>query len=88
MADADLLDDSDDELLMDAMNQYEQESSNIESSRSSTKRPIQAVGLIPTALGGATGDYRDNKEYLPTGFGEIVRVSSTRSHQEVNKSEC
>ncbi|GAA5912847.1 uncharacterized protein JCM6883_004850 [Sporobolomyces salmoneus] len=25
----------------------------------------------PTALGGATGDYRDGQEYLPTGFGEI-----------------
>ncbi|GAA6022393.1 hypothetical protein JCM11491_001576 [Sporobolomyces phaffii] len=26
---------------------------------------------VPTALGGATGDYRDGNEYLPTGFGEI-----------------
>ncbi|GAA5963651.1 hypothetical protein JCM3765_003531 [Sporobolomyces pararoseus] len=25
---------------------------------------------VPTALGGATGDYRDGQEYLPTGFGE------------------
>lgn len=82
MADADLLDDSDDELLMDAMDQYEGSVNTV--TRSSTKRPIEAAGLIPTALGGATGDYRDNKEYLPTGFGEIVSVSSSRFDQEVN----
>ncbi|GAA5943146.1 deoxycytidyl transferase [Sporobolomyces koalae] len=33
--------------------------------------PKPLARAVPESLGGATGDYRDRPEYLPTGFGEI-----------------